>query len=1242
MKQITFSVIRNLFILIGVIASRELIQAQTLFGTTSSGGVNTGGVVFTYDISSHQYKLTQQFASYPGTVPLGSLIQASDGNLYGMTSRGGSGNGTIFKIDLSGTYTMLAGFTVAANAGYQPLGSLVQAYDGNLYGTTSQGGVYGNGTLFKYNITTDSIIPLVSFNSSKIGSQAGTLLMGSDSNLYGVAMQYGTGGEGAIFKYSIKKDTLEALYSFTGNAQPNLNLIFGLDGNLYGTTLGGGSLGYGSIFRCTLAGALTTLASFNITNGRGPLGVIEAADSSFYGMTNSGGSAGDGTIFKYKASTGITTLVTFTGPNGNSPYGKLIQGNDGNLYGMTASGGTGEGCIFKCSTSGVYTLLVNFNGPNGDYPNGSLLQASDGNLYGMTEGGGPSNTGVLFRCTTSGSISPLFNFGSSTEGSVPMSGLSQASDGNLYGTTSDGGYSNGGTIYKLTLTDSLTTLLSFSDTSGKGPLAGVIQASDGNFYGTTNSGGITGNGTIYRYNPLTHILDTLVNLGTTNGTSIYGKLIEATDGNLYGVTYQIGSTGYGALFRITLSGQYKVLVTFPGGSLSYPFGSLIQASDGNLYGTTQGVNPTYGAIFKYIIGADSVIDLFDFNGVNGADAQSGVIQGIDGNLYGTTFDGGASGYGTIFKCSLTGTFTTLVNFTGANGEMPHGGLVQASDSNLYGTTSGGNGTNYGNLFKCTTSGVITNLVTFTGTNGSYPQYVDLLEVDGVKINITTPACTSQTLTAVPQWSGKSPYVYSWSTGATTSSISGITTGGSYLVTVTDSNGVAYTGRVNLPAYSPMRQNVRSVNILCYGTNSGAIIDSVTGGSIPYSFLWNNGKTTSSINNISAGTYSVSINDKYGCIVDTSINIAQPLTGLSVSISATNVKCNGLSDGSASVTVSGGVSPYTYLWNTGATSSSITGLPIGNYSITVTDSNKCYVNKYDTVHQPASTLDSVRICMVTVDTGSLHNIIVWNKTGLNNIDSFKVYFLNSASVWQLIGSLPFSSTQFIDTTSINNPNANTVRYVVMGVDSCGYEEPISSSPWQNTMYINNSPPGTFIWSGTGYLIQNVSLPVLTYYLYRDSIGNGNWQAIDSVSGTQNKMTDPKYANYVNGRWYVGAKLNVSGCPNPVGRAEAGGYTISRSNVLYKNVQGVVQLNNSDAITAYPNPASKLLNIQFSGTEHSVIRTSIMDVTGRVVMESDNDKISDNILTINISKLTAGIYFMRIETNNSIRVVKFSKE
>ncbi|MGP8214759.1 MAG: T9SS type A sorting domain-containing protein [Bacteroidia bacterium] len=333
------------------------------------------------------------------------------------------------------------------------------------------------------------------------------------------------------------------------------------------------------------------------------------------------------------------------------------------------------------------------------------------------------------------------------------------------------------------------------------------------------------------------------------------------------------------------------------------------------------------------------------------------------------------------------------------------------------------------------------------------------------------------------------------------------------------------------------------------------------------------------------------------------------------------------------------SPSTYLSSTSIVNPICTPTSTVTYTLTVDLNNGCVVT--DTVTVQNNPLAS--ICIVTVDTGSDHNIIVWDNTGLAHIDSFKIYYQNSASLWQLIKAVPFSAPNYIiDSTPINDPNANTVRYCLTAKDSCGGEEPISSSSWQNTPFIIGNGSGTFSWGGTAYLVEGSAQPVRTYRLFRDTLRNGHWQAIDSVAGNQYQMTDPNYAMYPKARYRVDGELFNGGCPyNGDLRPYAINNTTTRSNTQHNTIIGAVKqiVNPADAISVYPNPAGQTLNIKFSYAKAEDARISIVDVTGREVY-SELSMVNGE-LSMNIANLSTGIYFVRVVTNTSSQVVKFVK-
>lgn len=376
--------------------------------------------------------------------------------------------------------------------------------------------------------------------------------------------------------------TFTTLFAFDGSdgMQPNAGLVQGTDGNLYGTTygtngVGGPILSRGTVFKITPSGALTTLHVFcartGCLDGAFPAaGLVQGADGSFYGTTSAGGSSsscssGCGTVFKITPSGTLTTLWNFDGTGGSGPAAALVQGIDGDFYGTTEFGGVGcggKGCgtVFKITPSDTLTTLHVFDGQNGVYPYGGLFQATNGYFYGTTLGGGTGGSGAIFKMTPSGTLTTLLSFDGSN-GSSPLAGLVQGTDGYLYGTTSAGGAntscSNGcGTVFRMTSSGLLATLVSFDGSDGQAPEGALFQATDGNFYGATNLGGTTGSGTLFKITPNGE-LTTLYSFGGASGKDPAGGLVQATNGEFYGATVFGGGNsacygeGCGAVFSLS-------------------------------------------------------------------------------------------------------------------------------------------------------------------------------------------------------------------------------------------------------------------------------------------------------------------------------------------------------------------------------------------------------------------------------------------------------------------------------------------------------------------------------------------------------------------------------------------------------------------------------------------------------------------------------------------------------------------
>jgi uncharacterized repeat protein (TIGR03803 family) len=381
------------------------------------------------------------------------------------------------------------------------------------------------------------------------------------------------------------------------------------------------------------------------------------------------------------------------------------------------------GCVAGFALGAAYgqEIVVDFSGPQGT--NSTLVVGTDGNFYGTSYSGGDYGYGSVFKVTPGGILTTLASFPGGFDGSHPYGPLVQGNDGNFYGTTSGGGASGFGTVFRMTPGGVLTTLVSFARGAPgvANPASGLVQGTDGNFYGTTYWGGDPavnggrGFGTVYSMSPDGAETNLVFFEGLSNGAHPFGGLIQASDGNFYGTTYWGGSllnftNGWGTVFKMTAAGALTKLYAFDATHGGNPYEGLVEGSDGNFYGTTYwggsslNLGRGYGTAYK-ITPAGSFTMLVSFNGTNGGHPFAGLVQGKDGNFYGTTLWGGnlsvngGSGYGSVFAMTPAGSLTTLAVFSGDNGAYPFAGLVFGNDGNLYGTTCQGGSGGGGVVFR---------------------------------------------------------------------------------------------------------------------------------------------------------------------------------------------------------------------------------------------------------------------------------------------------------------------------------------------------------------------------------------------------------------------------------------------------------------------------------------------------------------------------------------------------------------
>lgn len=299
----------------------------------------------------------------------------------------------------------------------------------------------------------------------------------------------------------------------------------------------------------------------------------------------------------------------------------FIQGADGCFYGTTSDRLSTNNAVFRMTPGGELTILAWL-----DCCPGALVQAADGSFYGAMRRPEP-HSGAIFRVTATGAVSEMFSF-SGTDGSTARV-LVFGGDGNLYGTTPDGGSLRYGSIFKLTPGGEFTTLFSFSRTNGINP-TGLVRAGDGTLFGTTSDWiGVNAPDTVFKLSPSGEFTTLL-----SSFTSRPWSLVLGSDGCLYGVDGPGGSNHVGAVFKGTLSGTVTTVAEFNGSNGSYPDG-LVQGTDGNFYGTTSRGGPdSGGTIFKLTPGGELTM-LTSFQGIRGNEIVGFVVR-ADGVIYGTT------------------------------------------------------------------------------------------------------------------------------------------------------------------------------------------------------------------------------------------------------------------------------------------------------------------------------------------------------------------------------------------------------------------------------------------------------------------------------------------------------------------------------------------------------------------------------------------------------------------------------
>ncbi|HTA84362.1 MAG TPA: T9SS type A sorting domain-containing protein [Bacteroidia bacterium] len=973
---------------------------------------------------------------------------------------------------------------------------------------------------------------------------------------------------------------------------------------------GNGTTGYRG------SGYLATLAEFRQPNGvaidnQGNIYIADENNNMVWEVNTSGiisVIAGDGAA-SHTGDGGYASNATLNFPDA------VAVDNQGNIYiaeGGTAIGGSGNNDVRMIDNTGIITTIAG---------TGSWFNNGDTNTVATLAPINPYGVAVDYL----GNVYISDNINQFIEKVTPWGSITTIAGIGNNGFSGDGGQATAADLnnpvgvavdknLNVYVADSYNNRIRMINT------AGIITTIAG-----SNTGGYSGDGGQATAAELNKPTGVFVD---STGTNIYiadagNNRIRKVSGGIITTIAGNGTAGF--------NGDYKTATTT---ELNSP-GSVMADLSGNIYFTDN--NNTVREIKSGAPAAPVNLSQADSMNICYGSSTTLVVSG-SGKIgwYSAATGGTYLGGGSILKISVTSLFPGSYKYYAQDSSacgistrtmikvvVNNNPQIELTSTYLQCPTCG-----YANICE----GVADTLMATVTAGATWYTYTYTWTWDnGDSISSSSIAYTSDSLVVSPQ----------------------ATTG--YSVTVTDQNGCVastqgpgYPGDTIQERVKPATVKAGTAATLYCGASTS--MSAVTTPPSPVSVTWSPSVNLSNPNIASptaspntTTTYTVSVTLSNGCSASDTVSVH--VKPAAISLGDVLLSCGSSATLNAVYTPAG---PVTVAWtpSTGLNNPSIanpicSAMSETHYTINSTYSNGCSAKDTMTVYNTVPT--GVSICMVTVDTGSIHNIITWNKAGLAGIDSFKVYYYNSSNKWSLLASQLFSANSYyVDTASINDPNKNTVRYCVTAVDSCGHEEPFASSPWQNTMHILNIGGGTFSWSGTGYLIQGDPTPVQTYYLDRDNIGNGNWKAIDSVSGTQNTMTDPNYASYPNGRWRVEALLDVSTCTVPNLRPEAINYNASKSNTGNITITGVKALATNGSVSIYPNPAGRELNLKFNYVKSAYVNIEIADITGRVLLKEDKEVSPGNILSMNITDIPPGMYFIKIETGSSSQVEKFIKE
>ncbi|MBL7922545.1 MAG: T9SS type A sorting domain-containing protein [Bacteroidia bacterium] len=1131
-------------LLVSIILFNCELNAQlqaTLYGMTNIGGFSNSGVIFSTPTGSTTTIANYSFPYADGGTPYYThLYKANNGKYYGVTNLQGSNYyGVFFEYDYpTNYYKKIIDFNGVIN-GKDPMGSVMQASNGKIYGTTRAGGTFSAGTIFEYDINTTTLTKVFDFNMTSTGSfPTGNLIESVNGKLYGIAAWNGSNSSGTIFEYNTSNNTFTKKIDLTSwsGSQPAGSLIEANNGLMYFLATFGGTNNIGAVveYNPTL-NILTKKSDLTTTSGNKPFGsFIQASNGKLYGLTSEGGTNNFGTIIEYDFNTNtLTKIFDFDGTNtGGAPKGSLIQLSNGKLYGMTYMGGSNNfGTIFSYDyNSSTFTKLFDFNSSigSGKNPNGSLTADQSGYLLGLTGYGGLTNDGVLFDFNINTlTYRKKFDFMNKYNGFNCGGSLISYTNNVIIGQAIGGGNYNKGTLFEFDANNNLFTKKVDFDgiNNGQGPRGALVSYSNGLYYGVTELGGTYSVGTIFSYSASSGTLIKKIDFdGTLIGKNPNSTMVQGNNGLLYGVTASGGNNNDGVIYEYNPNTNMVVKkLDFQSSTTGqYPQARMCLASNGKLYGTTlSGGAFNSGVLFEYNYGLNTYTPLVSFNGtLTGYGPMGELIEAPNGKLYGLTYNGGVNYGGVIFEYDFnSNTYTKKIDFINSipNPWNPQGaGFRLGSNGKLYATTSIGGTSGFGTVIEYDyINNIMVKKSDFIGTNGNYPmQRGNLLE-----LNICPQLTATMTL-----------------------------------------NG----------------------NVACNSIPTGsATINAYGGSNLTYSWI-PSGNTNSLATNLTAGNHTCIVINGCSNSITKTITITQPPSITLIASSNTNIICPN-TQVVLSSTASGGTGILSYSWSTGQNIATISATPNVNtiYTVTVKDLNNCL--KTGTVFVQTYPSQSLSLNSGTICQGDPFTLIAsGNSVSYTYCCGGPIVYPSSTTIYTVEGTdvngCIAKATNNVTIFALPNVNVNFNKSIL-----CLGE----------TVTVTASGAQTYTWSNSSIGSQIIVAPPLGTTTY-SAWGKGN-----------------------NGCVGVGSNfIYVSSCTN------------INENIFDKD------------LIVFPNPAKNALYIKFNTRIDYPINCYVYDLKGKLVIDQKINKEDDYI---NLSNLNKGLYIVRFVNESDVFLKrKFIKE